>query len=109
MSDALAGVREEAIALTKEALVVDIYTTSFGLAIRSLKAGGKPQEPGWFAKPGAAIGAGAFAGRFDLPEGVRGSGGMSSASGLAMPPSLTVHLGGVSLRTTTEPNLPLLY
>ena len=66
MTNPLSGVRDEAIALTKDALVVDIYTTSFGLAIRSLKAGGKPQKPGWFAKPGEEVGGGTFAGRFDM-------------------------------------------
>ena len=40
MADTLSGVRDEALALTRDALVVDIHTTSFGLAIRSLKAGG---------------------------------------------------------------------
>lgn len=68
MSDSLKGVSEKAIALTKDALVVDIYTTSFDLAIRALKSGGKPQTPGWFAKRGEEIGAGLFAGRFDLPR-----------------------------------------
>ncbi|NLO07772.1 MAG: hypothetical protein GX131_18285 [candidate division WS1 bacterium] len=47
MNEALRGVRDEAIELTMDALVTDIYTTSFMLAFRSLKAGGGSQEPGW--------------------------------------------------------------
>jgi len=66
MSNPLSGVREEAIALTQEALVVDIYTTSFSLAMGALKAAGTSNEPGWFAKKGEEVGAGQFAGRFDL-------------------------------------------
>ncbi|MEW6359482.1 MAG: membrane dipeptidase [Planctomycetota bacterium] len=68
MNESMKGVSDEAIALTKDSLVVDIYTTSFDLAYRALKSGGKPQVPGWFAKRGEEIGAGAFAGRFDLPR-----------------------------------------
>jgi len=67
MDDTLTGVRDEAVALTQEALVVDIYTTSFNLAFRSLRSAGTPQEPGWFARKGEEVGAGPFAGRFDLP------------------------------------------
>ena len=64
----LSGVRAEATELTMDALVTDIYTTSFMLAFRSLKAGGGSQEPGWLARPGEEWGGGAFAGRFDLPK-----------------------------------------
>jgi len=64
----LKGVRDEAIELTLDALVTDIYTTSFNLAFRSMKQGGGSQEPGWLARPGEEIGEGRFAGRFDLPK-----------------------------------------
>lgn len=40
-------VRDEAIALTKEALVVDMYTTSFASALRRA---GTSAQPGWFAR-----------------------------------------------------------
>jgi len=64
----LKGVRDEAVELTRDALVTDIYTTSFSLALNSLKAGGGSQEPGWLARPGEEWGGGPFAGRFDLPK-----------------------------------------
>ena len=65
--DALRGVRDEAVELTMDALVTDIYTTSFGLAYRSLLKAGTSPEPGWFAGSGADFGEGPFADRFDLP------------------------------------------
>jgi len=68
MSEELRGVRDEAIELTHDALVTDIYTTSFMLAFRSLISGGGSHEPGWLARPGEEWGGGAFAGRFDLPR-----------------------------------------
>ncbi len=67
MTDRLSGVRDEAIALTREALVVDMYTTSFFSGLRALRAGGVRQEPGWFAKTSDEIGVKPGAGRFDLP------------------------------------------
>ena len=73
MTDPLAGVSHEAIALTQDALVVDMYTTSFSLALGALKAGGQPQTPGWFAKPGEEIGSGPFAGSFDMHK-IKGGG-----------------------------------
>ncbi|MGD9495355.1 MAG: dipeptidase [Armatimonadota bacterium] len=68
MGSVLTGVSDEAIALTHDALVVDVYTTSFSLAFWSLRSAGTPQEPGWLARPGEEVGAGPFAGRFDLPK-----------------------------------------
>jgi len=67
MTDPLPGVRDEAIALTREALVVDMYTTSFFAGLSALRAGGVRQEPGWFAKSGEEIGIKPGGGRFDLP------------------------------------------
>ena len=66
MSAELSGVREEAVELTMDALVTDMYTTSFTLAYRALMNGGTSQEPGWFARPAAEWGEGPFADRFDL-------------------------------------------
>ena len=68
MDDVLKNVSQDAVALTMDALVIDIYTTSFNLALRSLKAAGTTQEPGWFASKGEDVGSGPFAGRFDLPK-----------------------------------------
>ena len=67
MTDPLSGVRDEAIALTKEALVIDMYTTSFFSGLRALRADGVRQEPGWFAGKGEEAGSRPVAGRFDLP------------------------------------------
>ncbi len=63
----LTGVRDEAIELTLDALVTDIYTTSFNHAYGALKAGGGSEAPGWLARPSEEWGGGRFAGRFDLP------------------------------------------
>jgi membrane dipeptidase len=67
MSDTLPGVRDEAVELTLDALVTDIYTTSFNHAYGALKQAGGSEEPGWLARPGEEWGDGRFAGRFDLP------------------------------------------
>ncbi|MFP4250227.1 MAG: dipeptidase [Armatimonadota bacterium] len=64
----LKGVRDEAIELTHDALVTDMYTTSFMVALRALKAGAGSHEPGWLALPGEEWGGGRFADRFDLPK-----------------------------------------
>lgn len=69
MADLLSGVRDEAIALTRDALVVDIYTTSFmhGAVLRPFDLGGKPGAPGWFARMGEDKEAAAAATyRFDM-------------------------------------------
>ncbi len=67
MTDPLSGVRDEAIALTKEALVVDMYTTSFFWGLRALRAGGLRQEPGWFAGTGEEEGPQPATRGFNLP------------------------------------------
>ncbi|NLW49627.1 MAG: hypothetical protein GXY85_02120 [Candidatus Brocadiaceae bacterium] len=67
MADALSEVRDEAIALTQNALVVDIYTTSFlhESILKSLRKGGLANRPGWFARMGGSAGAAGYR-RFDL-------------------------------------------
>lgn len=67
MSSKLRGVREEAVELTRDALVTDMYTTSFSVAYRSLLSAGTSPEPGWFARSGSEFGEGPLADRFDLP------------------------------------------
>ena len=69
MTEPLSGVRDEAVALTRDALGVDNNTTSFihSAVLRAFYTGGRPGAPGWFARMGADEQAAAAANyRFDL-------------------------------------------
>jgi membrane dipeptidase len=75
MAEPLSGVRDDAIALTMDALVVDIYTTSFmhSAVLRAFRAGRGPGAPGWFARMGEDKEAAAGATyRFDLASAREG-------------------------------------
>jgi len=68
MNEPLNGVSEEAVALTRDALVIDIYTTGFNQALRTLTKSGASQEPGWFTKTAEELGADRASVRFNLPH-----------------------------------------
>ena len=61
MSGFSKDIRDEAVAFTREALVVDMYTTSFASALR---AAGTSAKPGWFSRRSESI--------FDLPKVIDG-------------------------------------
>lgn len=61
MNIILKDMRDEAMALTKEALVVDIYTTS---VTDALGRAGTSAQPGWLVKPSGKT--------FDLPQMIEG-------------------------------------
>jgi len=91
MSDPMAGVSDEAIGLTRDALVIDVYTTSFFSGISALKARGMRQVPGWFADWTRRVSSPPSTGLFDLvsiKEGGLNAFGQSMLDGAARASSI---------------------